>query len=504
MLYANAKRNQEYIDEEELAKKIVFERTVKWVNKLYPDDNKEVSLKKPDKLSSQLQYELDKLFGSFRASVDELINASYNNSISHEKSYNIIQRYNQISSFLKNIVTTNQIGESDEEKIKRNFNDMIPKLLILRKIVEDNDFSYRDDILDMINKITSTTSTKQTEFEKVSDKSEGMINKIETKHGAIEALTQSLKSIKQIIRTVNENQYISEDKQLDANIDKFMDFFSKYEQSEMNSSDYPIVIENAKKLNIVIGQVNKEVGRYQDTFIKFNDMTDEILDMIETVTHKSKISKYIDDMLHKFPDIDPIVASEDLSDIISPFQRQIESKGFQDKVNEFDDFARHSTFDELYIKDKYVASLEYLTKVKAYVSAYTGRLYGAIDNYFKRGPYKNLSIKLVDPMEEKHSDVKNALTVHVPGTKVVKGYDLRDRKPKPSAHDNIDVSSVIYQNQNSFEKAVTEAITANRKYPKGESPFKFKLRAYTTHYPTQWAKYQTLTKHEQITFFDIE
>ena len=107
-------------------------------------------------------------------------------------------------------------------------------------------------------------------------------------------------------------------------------------------------------------------------------------------------------------------------------------------------------------------------------------------------------------MEEKHSDVKNALTVHVPGTKVVKGYDLRDRKPKPSAHDNIDVSSVIYQNQNSFEKAVTEAITANRKYPKGHSPFKFKLRAYTLHYPTQWAKYQSLTKHEQIRFFDIE
>ena len=40
MLYANAKRNQEYVDEEEMAKKIVFERTIKWVNKLYPDEQK--------------------------------------------------------------------------------------------------------------------------------------------------------------------------------------------------------------------------------------------------------------------------------------------------------------------------------------------------------------------------------------------------------------------------------------------------------------------------------
>ena len=43
MLYA--KINNEYKDSEENAKKIVFSRTLKWVNRLYPAENKEVSIK---------------------------------------------------------------------------------------------------------------------------------------------------------------------------------------------------------------------------------------------------------------------------------------------------------------------------------------------------------------------------------------------------------------------------------------------------------------------------
>ena len=51
MLYARA--NREYVNDEEIAKKIAFERTLSFVNRLYPEDQKEVSLK-PQKISGQL------------------------------------------------------------------------------------------------------------------------------------------------------------------------------------------------------------------------------------------------------------------------------------------------------------------------------------------------------------------------------------------------------------------------------------------------------------------
>ena len=47
MLYARA--NREYVNDEEIAKKIAFERTISFVNRLYPDEQKEVSLK-PQKI----------------------------------------------------------------------------------------------------------------------------------------------------------------------------------------------------------------------------------------------------------------------------------------------------------------------------------------------------------------------------------------------------------------------------------------------------------------------
>ena len=63
MLYARA--NREYVNDEEIAKKIAFERTLSFVNRLYPEDQKEVSLK-PQKISGQLQYGCDALFQPLR------------------------------------------------------------------------------------------------------------------------------------------------------------------------------------------------------------------------------------------------------------------------------------------------------------------------------------------------------------------------------------------------------------------------------------------------------
>ena len=78
MLYA--KIDNEYKDSEENAKKIVFSRTLKWVNRLYPAENKEISIK-PGKISSQLQYCYDTLFQGFRNAIEAVLTADYNDQI---------------------------------------------------------------------------------------------------------------------------------------------------------------------------------------------------------------------------------------------------------------------------------------------------------------------------------------------------------------------------------------------------------------------------------------
>ena len=74
MLYARI--NKEYINQDELAKKIVFERTISQVNKLYKDQP-EVAMK-PGQLSSQLKYGFDSLFEGFRSAIEQVLAADYN------------------------------------------------------------------------------------------------------------------------------------------------------------------------------------------------------------------------------------------------------------------------------------------------------------------------------------------------------------------------------------------------------------------------------------------
>ena len=150
MLYANAKRNQEYVDEEEMAKKIVFERTIKWVNKLYPD--KEVALK-PASLTNLLQYGYDSVFESWKSSIEQLLSATYHDDKVPAKSYEIIKKYNQLSSYLKNIVSMNKLSPEDELKIKTDFDKMRDKLNALKKLAVQNNFLDKQDLIEMCDRM---------------------------------------------------------------------------------------------------------------------------------------------------------------------------------------------------------------------------------------------------------------------------------------------------------------------------------------------------------------
>ena len=149
MLYARA--NREYVNDEEIAKKIAFERTISFVNRLYPDEQKEVSLK-PQKISGQLQYGYDTLFQSFRTAIESVITQDFNDQITYEKSNEVVRKFTQLSSYLKNIINLNQMSPEDEEKIKSDFDSLIPKLEQLEKIAVDNGFTDRDDIVEMVDR----------------------------------------------------------------------------------------------------------------------------------------------------------------------------------------------------------------------------------------------------------------------------------------------------------------------------------------------------------------
>jgi len=175
-----ARRNQAFVDDEEQSKKIVFERTLKWVKRLYPEENKEVALT-PVKISSQLQYGYDSLFESWRSAVEQLLSANYNDELTTQRNHEVVRKYNQLSSYIKNIMNMNQATPEDEERIKRDFDGMRGKLTALKNLAVTNSFHDEKDIVEMVDKINETTGVKKSTFDKVSAESPDMVDKIEDK-----------------------------------------------------------------------------------------------------------------------------------------------------------------------------------------------------------------------------------------------------------------------------------------------------------------------------------
>ena len=188
MLYARI--NKEYINQDELAKKIVFERTISQVNRLYKDQP-EVAMK-PGQLSSQLKYGFDSLFEGFRSAIEQVLAADYNGDITTQKTYEIIKKYNQLSSYLKNVVNMKQLSPDDEETIKKSFNELREKLDLLKQIAIDNNFLDKQDIIEMVDKINETSTQPKQELEKVSGKTVGMTQAIQDKNASVKVIQDAI------------------------------------------------------------------------------------------------------------------------------------------------------------------------------------------------------------------------------------------------------------------------------------------------------------------------
>jgi hypothetical protein len=213
--------NKEYVNEDELAKKIAFERTISFVNKLYPKESPEVALK-PGQLTSQLQYGFESLFESFRSAIEQVLSADYNNELTTQKSYEIVKKYNQMSSYLKNIAAMNQLSPDDEEKIKKKFDELRGKLESLKTVAKNNNFIDKEDIIDMVDTINETTKTKKEQFKDVSAKSPEMVENIKEKEKATKEydyITEKISELTEFLLTPEVRRY-SDINQLENNINE--------------------------------------------------------------------------------------------------------------------------------------------------------------------------------------------------------------------------------------------------------------------------------------------
>lgn len=271
MLYARI--NKEYINQDELAKKIVFERTISQVNKLY-GDQKEVALK-PGQLSSQLKYGFDSLFEGFRSAIEQVLAADYNGDITTQKTYEIIKKYNQLSSYLKNVVNMKQLSPDDEETIKKSFNELREKLELLKQIAIDNNFLDKQDIIEMVDKINETSTTKQQQLEKIPGTTISMVKAIQDKNEALKKIQDAVDKL-QIIEQDLQDANIANSTKLKSQADEYQQLFDFFDDPNLNPLEFELIEQNYEAVENLESDVKNDIAWFIDTKQKIDVIYQEL------------------------------------------------------------------------------------------------------------------------------------------------------------------------------------------------------------------------------------
>ena len=257
----STRANNEYINQDELAKRIAFERTISQVNKYYGDE-KEVSIK-PGQLTSQLKYGFDSLFENFRNAIEQILSEEYNGDLLNQKSYEVIKKYNQLSSYLKNIINMKQLSDKDQEEIEAKFIELKPKLELLRKIAVDNEFFDNADIVDMVDKINKTTSTNKEELKAVPATSEKMVKTIENKSKAEKMIHDGQNKLDDLSPKI---EWLSRNTKSSMSMDfneLYLQLGEFFKDPSLNPREYDMIKSNYDALQSLYDNVTKEFYKYQ-------------------------------------------------------------------------------------------------------------------------------------------------------------------------------------------------------------------------------------------------
>ena len=210
-----AKINKEYVNHDLLANKEVVKRQfahVATASKEYVPSSQ---------LDQNMMFNFDKLYEDFRASIETVITLDFEDALTLTKSYEIIKKYNYLSSYLKNIVKLSSMKESDSDKIETKFNELIPNLEIFNQLAITNNFVDKGEIKSMLDSI------KNMQYDRVSASKtdESITSRYKEKEQLIKSVSSGKERSTELEALINTDKYHQNDQGLKDRIKELKDYF---------------------------------------------------------------------------------------------------------------------------------------------------------------------------------------------------------------------------------------------------------------------------------------
>jgi hypothetical protein len=219
---------------------------------------------KPGQLSSQLKYGFDSLFEGFRSAIEQVLAADYNGDITTQKTYEIIKKYNQLSSYLKNVVNMKQLSPDDEETLKKSFNELREKLELLKQIAIDNNFLDKQDIIEMVDKINETSTTPKQELGKIPGTTISMVQAVQNKNEALKLIQEAVEKL-EIIEQDLQDTNIANSTKLQSQQDEYKQLFDFFDDQNLNPLEFELIQQNYEAVENLETDVKNDIAWFIDT-----------------------------------------------------------------------------------------------------------------------------------------------------------------------------------------------------------------------------------------------
>ena len=227
-----------------------------------------------------MRYGFDSLFENFRNAIEQVLAEEYNGDLTNQKTYEVIKKYNQLSSYLKNIMNMKQLSDKDQEEIQVKFNELKDKLNLLKKIAIDNQFLDSDDIVDMVDKINNVTTDKRQEMKSVPATSAKMVKTLENKSDMERMIGESGLKLDELEKRLNDEE-VSKLKKLPdfrKRFEKLNEFFTDPELTLQEYSSIKEYYDGLITLDNDISSALKEIDETRDKIDIEIIKLDEILE----------------------------------------------------------------------------------------------------------------------------------------------------------------------------------------------------------------------------------
>ena len=255
--------NNEYADQQRFMKTEITNRTYNLIRSFQDE-------RKPKSQGQQtLLFQFDQMYNDFRNSIEGFIQQNMNEKENATKSYELIKKYNNLSSFLQNIIKINTLDETDESQIQRKFQDLVPLLEQCEALANESGFIDSDEISSMVSKIKSQNFTEVS----ASSKEKTIGAKIVDRNSVIEIIQKTANIEQQIEDKINEigrqtyytaqtNKTIKAD--MKAQLDQFSDVLTEHRKHQfLTETELKDIYTNTTDIQKYAPQINEMKSNYK-------------------------------------------------------------------------------------------------------------------------------------------------------------------------------------------------------------------------------------------------